>query len=78
MAVHLIITKSTSWCRRVRSEIRTWFGISGGWRRRCVRNWTRRTGHGILGAQDRIAALPIVGPLLTDADLYEEDGLPRW
>lgn len=27
--------------------------------------------------QEEIARLPMVGPLLTDADLYDEDGLPR-
>ena len=26
--------------------------------------------------QERIAALPRIGPLLTDADFYDEDGLP--
>ena len=25
----------------------------------------------------RIAALPRIGPLLTDADLYDEDGFPK-
>ena len=27
--------------------------------------------------QERIAALPRIGPMLTDEDLYDEDGLPR-
>jgi hypothetical protein len=27
--------------------------------------------------QERVAALPRIGPLLTDADLYDEDGIPR-
>ena len=26
--------------------------------------------------QERIAALPRIGPLLTDADFYDEDGFP--
>jgi len=26
--------------------------------------------------QKEIAALPIIGPLLTDADIYDEEGLP--
>ena len=26
---------------------------------------------------DRVSRLPIVGPELTDADLYDEDGMPR-
>jgi hypothetical protein len=28
-------------------------------------------------AVERFNALPIVGPLLTDDDLYDEDGLPK-
>ena len=32
---------------------------------------------GIQEIQAHIAALPIIGPLLTDADLYDEDGLPK-
>jgi hypothetical protein len=28
-------------------------------------------------AVERFHALPIVGPLLTDDDLYDDDGLPR-
>ena len=28
-------------------------------------------------AVERFHALPIIGPLLTDDDLYDEDGLPR-
>jgi hypothetical protein len=27
--------------------------------------------------QEEIARLPVIGPLLTDAELYDEDGLPR-
>jgi len=26
---------------------------------------------------ERFNALPVVGPLLTDADIYDEDGLPK-
>jgi len=28
-------------------------------------------------AVERFHALPIIGPLLTDTDLYDDDGLPR-
>ena len=26
---------------------------------------------------DELHALPVVGPLITDADIYDEDGLPK-
>jgi hypothetical protein len=31
----------------------------------------------IRDAVERFNALPVVGPLLTDDDLYDEDGLPK-
>ncbi|HXJ38416.1 MAG TPA: type II toxin-antitoxin system VapB family antitoxin [Bryobacteraceae bacterium] len=33
--------------------------------------------HDIHELQARLKALPVLGPPLTDADLYDEDGLPR-
>ncbi|NBW07778.1 MAG: ribbon-helix-helix protein, CopG family [Caulobacteraceae bacterium] len=33
--------------------------------------------HAVQEAVRRFNALPVVGPLLTDADLYDEDGLPK-
>jgi hypothetical protein len=31
----------------------------------------------IADAVERFNALPVVGPMLTDEDLYDEDGLPK-
>lgn len=41
------------------------------------RDATARKLGGIREIQRRFAALPTVGPLLTDDDLYDEYGLPR-